>query len=81
MISKSVEPVLPFAHVDASRHETVRALSHRDDSDRCNVQDWIGDPYGVGIGPIGCKGGNLPTDIPQEELTCLYQGEPIGENS
>jgi hypothetical protein len=29
----------------------------------------------------GCKVGNLLTDIPQEELACLYQGEPIGENS
>lgn len=86
MISKLVPASLPFAPVDALRHETIRPLSHRNrqlGSVQCRgaFQDWIGDPYGVGIGPFGCKVGNLPTNIPQEELTCLYQGEPIGENS
>lgn len=86
MISKSVEPVFPFTYVDALRRETIRPLSHRNrrlGSGQCHgaFHDWVADPYGVDIGPFGCKAGNLPKDIPQEELTCLYQGEPIGENS
>ena len=77
MTSKSVQPVFPFLHVGALRHATIRPLSRAgtDDSARCNL------PLRESIGPFGCNAGNRFTDIPQEELTCLYQGEPIGENS
>lgn len=82
MISKSVQPILRFAHVGALRHGPLfcgnRPLGAPQRHGAFESLDGRA-PQGKDKAPFGCEAGSSP-GILQEELTCLYQGERIAEN-